>query len=302
MSSFTGSFGDDGFIGGGYDPRISSQRFDSSFSNFDADSVKDSAGDTSPIYSSHSYGAGEEVFSSQPVPDTPSPPSIYSAGVGGGFSAFSPGQNSDGFDGGFGAPEGSVLPPPTEMPPEEGFALREWRRQNAVRLEEKEKKEKEMLQEIIEEAEQYKAEFYRKRVLTIENNKASNREKEKLFLENREKFHAEAEKNYWKAIAELIPNEVPAIQKRGKKDQDKKKPSIIVIQGPKPGKPTDLSRMRHILLKLKHNPPPHMKPKPPPPPPSPEPKKDAKTGPAGTSAAGSSKSAAVTSPEAVAAA
>lgn len=96
-----------------------------------------------------------------------------------------------------------------------------------------------------------------------------------LFLANRDKFHAEADKNYWKAIGELIPHEVPAIEKRGKKDREKQ-PSIVVIHGPKPGKPTDLSRMRQILLKLKHNPPPHMKPKPPP---SSETKKDAKTGP-----------------------
>ena len=51
-----------------------------------------------------------------------------------------------------------------------------------------------------------------------------------------------------------------AIEKRGKKDKEKK-PSIVVIEGPKPGKPTDLSRMRQILLKLKHNTPLHMKPK-----------------------------------------
>ncbi|XVE99737.1 hypothetical protein REPUB_Repub03eG0226700 [Reevesia pubescens] len=144
------------------------------------------------------------------------------------------------------------------MGPEEGVALREWRRENAMRLEEKEKREKELLSQIIEEAEQYKVEFYKKREVTSENNQANNREREKIFVANQEKFHAEADKHYWKAIAELIPNEVPAIEKRGKKDKEKK-PSIVVVQGPKPGKPADLSRMRHILLKLKHNTPPHLK-------------------------------------------
>lgn len=91
-------------------------------------------------------------------------------------------------------------------------------------------------------------------------------------MANQEKFHKEADKQYWKAIAELIPHEVPNIEKkRGKKDQEKK-PGITVIQGPKPGKPTDLSRMRQILVKVKHTPPPHMIPPPPPP------AKDAKDG------------------------
>lgn len=119
-----------------------------------------------------------------------------------------------------------------------------------------------------------------------------------LFLANGEKFHAEAEKNYWKAIGELIPHEVPTIEKKGKKDKEKK-PAIVVIQGPKPGKPTDLSRMRQILVKLKHNPPLHMKPKPPPP--SSETKKDAKTIPP-TAAAGASASASAVHPKAAASA
>lgn len=81
------------------------------------------------------------------------------------------------------------------------------------------------------------------------------------YLESQEKFHAEASNNYFKATAELIPKEVPKIEKRGKKLEEKN-PSIVVIQGPKPGKPTDLSRMRQILVKLKHNVPAHMKPPP----------------------------------------
>ncbi|KAF8029897.1 hypothetical protein BT93_E2347 [Corymbia citriodora subsp. variegata] len=154
---------------------------------------------------------------------------------------------------------------------EEGFALREWRRQNAILLEEKEKREKDMRIQIILDAEDYIREFYEKRKLNVESNKTNNREREKLLLANQEKFHKEADKQYWKAIGELIPHEVPNIEKRRGKKEQEKKPGITVVQGPKPGKPTDLNRMRQILIKLKHNPPPHMIPPPPPP-------KDAKDG------------------------
>lgn len=102
----TRPFDDDGYVG--CDPRLASQRFDS-FSNFVADS--------SPV-----YGSSEEVFESQTAQDAP-PDSIF---VGAG--EFSPEQSGSEFSGGFGAADGPILPPLADMQPEEGFALREWRR------------------------------------------------------------------------------------------------------------------------------------------------------------------------------
>lgn len=162
-----------------------------------------------------------------------------------------------GIDTGIFSSDGPVLPPPGYMR-EEGSPLRDWRRDNAIRIVEKEEMERNLRNQIIEEAVDFKNAFYEKRKIHIENSKTTNREKEKLYVTNQEKFHKEADKEYWKTIGDIIPREVPNLEKkRGKKDQDKK-PSIVVVQGPKPGKPTDLARMRHLLLKLKHNPPPHM--------------------------------------------
>lgn len=52
--------------------------------------------------------------------------------------------------------------------------------QNAVYLEEKEKKEKQMRNQIIAEAEEYIQAFYEKRKLNCESAKANNREREKV--------------------------------------------------------------------------------------------------------------------------
>ncbi|XP_047327944.1 clathrin light chain 2-like [Impatiens glandulifera] len=174
------------------------------------------------------------------------------------------GDDTDGIFSAPPPPDGPLLPEPNQMR-EEAAAFREWRRKNTIYLEEKEKKEKEMREQIFQEAEQYKKAFYDKRNLNVETNKAHNREREKLYLSNQEKFHKEADKQYWKAIAEIIPYEVANIEKRGRKKDEEKKPSIHIIQGPKPGKPTDMSRMRQIITKLKQHPPPHMLPPPPPP-------------------------------------
>lgn len=49
-------------------------------------------------------------------------------------------------------------------------------------MEEKKKREKEIVKEILQEAEEYKTEFYSKWKLRVENNKAAKREEEKVIL------------------------------------------------------------------------------------------------------------------------
>ncbi|GKV23538.1 hypothetical protein SLEP1_g33248 [Rubroshorea leprosula] len=67
-------------------------RFDS-FSNFDVGSIKDSVCDSPPIFSSQSYSSGDDMFVSQPLLETLSPPPI--GGDGGGFSEFSTEENGN---------------------------------------------------------------------------------------------------------------------------------------------------------------------------------------------------------------
>ncbi|KAL8032670.1 hypothetical protein ABFX02_13G111300 [Erythranthe guttata] len=255
--------------------------YDDSYAAFSsADTPPYSAPAYTPDYGDTEEVTVESVLSPDPFGYGSNPQPFGSDGSvpisnGHGSSPYNMGDDSEGiFSSG-----GPILPPPTEMQ-EEGFAFREWRRQNTIRLEEKEKKEKEMRNKILEEAEEYIKAFYEKRQLNLETNKTSNRDREKSYLSSQEKFHKEADKQYWKAIAEIVPNEVANIEKRGKKKDQDKKPSISVIQGPKPGKPTDLSRMRGLLVKLKHKPPQHMLPPPPPPTPAKDDKdpKNAKNG------------------------
>lgn len=123
--------------------------------------------------------------------------------------------------------------------------------QNAILLEE-ERKEKECWNQIIAEAEQYKQAFYEKGKLNCETNKLQNREREKVInsnqpchvlhqklmiqnlpLSNTTLFIASYTsptgrsstqmpiKQYWKAIAKLITNEIANIEKRGKKEEQK---------------------------------------------------------------------------------
>ncbi|KAJ0598518.1 putative clathrin light chain [Helianthus annuus] len=230
-----------------------------SYSNF---STADTPSYQFPADGDHVDSPDPYGFGSNPDPDqdpfSQPPQSSSSIPISNGVNqSYDLGEDADGIF----SSDGPVLPPPSEMR-KEGFALREWRRLNAIRLEEKEMKEKELRSQIIQEGEEYIKAFHEKRLKNIETNKLTNREGEKMYVAKQETFHKEADKQYWKAIAELIPREVPNIEKRGKKDKDKK-PSITVIQGPKPGKPTDLSRLRHILVKLKHTPPAHMVPPPP---------------------------------------
>lgn len=86
----------------------------SSFSSF---------ADVEPVAGDSAYSAADELFFSQPVTETTSPPSIYSAGDG--LSPLSPEPNGS-VD--FTVSDGPILPPPTEMQSEEGSALIEWRR------------------------------------------------------------------------------------------------------------------------------------------------------------------------------
>jgi hypothetical protein len=282
--------------------RLDSARFDSSFrapddfkpDHFGLDDNKEGFDDfkgashgydhPAPIYENEEsapgmpgmYGFGSESPSEFPQRDYSAPeynpPDYTSSPVG---ESYNKELDEDLFGGANGG--GPMLPPPEEMQ-EEGHLLRQWKRENMQRLQEKERIEKEKLQQIIDDADDYKEKHRIKRETNRENQMKANRDKELAYHADQEHFHKTAGKQYWKAVTELVPKELPAsLEPKGRqmKEKKEKKSTFVALPGPKPGKPTDMGRFRQVLLKLKHNPPAHMIP-PPPPPPKPEAKEGEK--------------------------
>ncbi|KAJ6383455.1 hypothetical protein OIU78_026857 [Salix suchowensis] len=87
-----------------------------------------------------------------------------------------------------------------------------------------------MRTQIINEAEDYIRAFNEKRQQNCSE------QRKRLYLANQEKFHKEADQHYWKAIADIVPREVPNIEKRRGRKDDEKKPSLEDAKDEKNGK------------------------------------------------------------------
>ncbi|GBG59529.1 hypothetical protein CBR_g38553 [Chara braunii] len=151
--------------------------------------------------------------------------------------------------------------------PLESELLYEWRRKRAAELEEKAEQERERKVDIIEAAGSLRSNMAAQREKAMEAARQNNREKESVFLSGLEaSMYTNPGGNYWATVAGMIdfdskPEEkVPtktATKSGADKAADKKKSggaASVVVNKPKPGKATDLTRMRQLLLKLKHNP------------------------------------------------
>eukprot|EP00245_Coleochaete_scutata_P015059 TRINITY_DN6574_c0_g1_i1.p1 TRINITY_DN6574_c0_g1~~TRINITY_DN6574_c0_g1_i1.p1 ORF type:complete len:203 (+),score=61.36 TRINITY_DN6574_c0_g1_i1:204-812(+) len=166
-------------------------------------------------------------------------------------------QGGGGFPDDFGQEEeaGVKLPPPSAMPTEESILLREWRRKRGLELEEKARISREQHQKILEQAEYEKEIFYNQRQKQVAGAKTNNREKEKVFMAHLEALNAKSGGNYWESVVAFVNFDVVPDRKdkkSGKGANISPRPSTADV---KPGKQTDMSRMRQVLLKLKHNPP-----------------------------------------------
>lgn len=163
--------------------------------------------------------------------------------------------NGDVLDGEY--DDGSKLPPPEAMGPEESTILREWKRKKAIELEEKARVSREKHEQIIAQAKEEQEAFYKKRAAQVEQAKINNREKEEAYVASLENMNPKEGGNYWEAVVNHINFEATTVKKdaksKAKADGPVRTSTLLATQ--KPGKQTDLARMRQILVKLKKTPP-----------------------------------------------
>ncbi|CAI5464859.1 unnamed protein product [Closterium sp. Yama58-4] len=160
-----------------------------------------------------------------------------------------PAEENGTFDG------GAKLPPPSQMGSEESILLREWRRKKAIELEEKARISREKHQQVLEDSKAELEAFYKKREFQVTQAKANNREKEKAYVDNLLSLNSKQGGNYWESVCAFTNFDV-SIKKEKAKKKDEPTRMSTQLNDAKPGKHTDLARMRQVLLKLKHNPPP----------------------------------------------
>eukprot|EP00244_Chara_vulgaris_P007446 TRINITY_DN2784_c0_g1_i1.p1 TRINITY_DN2784_c0_g1~~TRINITY_DN2784_c0_g1_i1.p1 ORF type:complete len:154 (+),score=40.26 TRINITY_DN2784_c0_g1_i1:524-985(+) len=101
----------------------------------------------------------------------------------------------------------------------------------------------------------------------MEAARQNNRDKESVFLSGLEAaMYTNPGGNYWTTVAgmidfdskpeEKVPTKIATKAGTDKAAEKKKSTGVasVLINKPKPGKATDLTRMKQLLLKLKHNP------------------------------------------------
>nr|AQQ11757.1 clathrin light chain 2b [Chara australis] len=154
--------------------------------------------------------------------------------------------------------------------------IHEWRRQRAKELQKKADMEKKKKADILQQASIQREAMVSERSKAIAAAYKTNREKEKVYLAELEwSMQTKPGGNYWATVAKIADDaKVGAEEKEkparaGSVDRGKDKgrrgsgaassPSTSTSAGspaalPKPGKQTDLTRMRQILNKLKHKP------------------------------------------------
>eukprot|EP00850_Spirogloea_muscicola_P021321 SM000244S08556 [mRNA] locus=s244:48691:54270:- [translate_table: standard] len=134
---------------------------------------------------------------------------------------------------------------------------REWRAKRAAELEEKERQSRMEHDRILESAEEMRRTAYERQQKSKEQNQINNREKEKVFLANLEALNTpKSGANYWETVTAMVNFDASVPKKDEKRKSAGATRSSQTATDLKPGKQTDLARMRQVLLKLKHTAPP----------------------------------------------